>query len=144
MKVSTSWEGALPLSSHFEMHLQKESVFCISQRVSLQSSVRGRGALSLSVCDLDLILIGGVLSVGVCVLLWVQVAGQSRVDVTTMLMETGEVTGMSLTSNDHERQPATLLQAPDIHLKVTLYVVISSEHLFTLLFAFLPLSNFFL
>ena len=51
MNVSTSCEGALPLSSHLEIHLQDRSVLCISQRVSLQSSVRDAGALPLSVFD---------------------------------------------------------------------------------------------
>ena len=51
-----------------------------------------------------------------CVLLWV--AGPSRVDITSMLMEALEVTGMSLTSTSHERQSATLLWAPDIHSRV--------------------------
>ena len=84
IKVPTSWEGALPLSSYFEMHLQKGSVFCISWRVSLQSSVRGGGALTLSVFHVDLTSVGGVVSVGVSVLPWVWVAESSRVDVTTM------------------------------------------------------------
>ena len=37
--------------------------------------------------------------------------------------------------------PAALLWAPDIHLKVILYVASSTPHLLTLLFAFLPLRN---
>ena len=45
---------------------------------------------------------------GVSVLLWVWVAGPSRVDVTTMLMEALEVTGVSLTSINHERQSAAI------------------------------------
>ena len=51
VKVLTSWEGAFPLSSHFEMDLQKGSVFCICQGVSLQPSMRGGGAVTLSVFD---------------------------------------------------------------------------------------------
>ena len=70
--MSTSWEGALPLSSHFEMHLQKGSVFYISQGVSLWSSVRGGGAVTVSVFYVDLTFVGGVVSIGVSV--WVQVA----------------------------------------------------------------------
>ena len=66
----TSLEGALPLSSHFEMHLQKGSVFCISWRVSLQSSVRGRDVL-MSLFDGDLTSVGGVVSVGVSIFLQV-------------------------------------------------------------------------
>ena len=102
----------------------------------MQSSVRGGGALTLSVFNVDLTSVGGVVSVGVSVLLWVQVAGPSRVDVTTMLMEALEVTGVSLTSTNHERQSTALFWVPVIHSKVMLYVVSSSDHLFTLLFAF--------
>ena len=40
-----------------------------------------------------------------------------------------------------DRQSAALLHAPDIHLKVILYVANSSPHLLTLLFAFFPLRN---
>ena len=57
-------------------------------------------------------------------------------------MEALEVTGVSLTSTNHERQSAALLWAPDIQSKVMLYVVNSSDHLFTLLFSFLPFRNF--
>ena len=69
--MSASWEGDLPLSSHFEMHLQKGSVFCISQRVSLQPSMRGGDALTVSVFDvaMDRTFAGGVVSIGVSVLL---------------------------------------------------------------------------
>ena len=83
------------------MHSQKGSVLWISQRVSLLSSMRGGGALTLSVMDVDLTSVGGVVSVGVHVLLWVQVEGPSRLDVTTMLMELLKVTGVSLTSTNH-------------------------------------------
>ena len=139
--MSISWKGALPLSSHFEMHFLKGSAFCISQRVSLQSSMRDEGAFTLSVFDVDLTYVGGVISVDVSVLLQVQVVGPSRVDVSTMLLEAFEVTGVSLTSTNHERQSAALLWAPDIYSKVMLYVLSSSDHLFTLLFAFLPFRN---
>ena len=44
--------------------------------MSFQSSVRGTGAFTFSVFNMDLS------SVGVSVLLWVQKAGPSRVDVT--------------------------------------------------------------
>ena len=70
--------------------------------------------------DVILTSVDGVVSVGVCVLLWVQVAGLSRVDVTNMLKEAVEVIGVSLTSINHERQSAALLQAPNIHSKVML------------------------
>ena len=142
--MTASMEGALPLSSHFEMHLQKGSVFCISQIVSLQSFIRGGGALTLSVFDVDVDLIsaGSVVYVGVSVLLWVWEVGPSAVDETTMLMGVLEVTGVSLSSTNHDRQTAALLWAPDIHSKVMLYVASSIDHLFTLLFAFLPFRNF--
>ena len=133
MKVSTSWEGPLPLSSHFEMYLQKGSIFYISQQLFLWSSMKGGGALTLSVYDVDLT---------ISVLLQVWVAGPSRVDVTTMLMEALEVTGVSLTSTNCERQSAALLQAPDIHSKVMSHVLSSSGHLFTFLFAFVLFRNF--
>ena len=54
----------LPLSSHFEMHLQKGFVLCINWKVSLQSSVKGGSALTLSVFSVDLTSVGGVVSVG--------------------------------------------------------------------------------
>ena len=58
--MSASLEGALQLSNHFEMCLEKESVFCISQRVSLLSSMRGGGVFTLSVFDVVLTSVGGV------------------------------------------------------------------------------------
>ena len=59
-----------------------------------------------------------------------------------MLMEALEVTGVSLTSTNHKMLSAVLLWAPDIHLMVMLYVLGSSDHLFTLLFALLPFRTF--
>ena len=44
-------------------------------------------------------------------------------------------------STSLERQSAALLQAPEIHLKVMLYVASSNPYLFTLLLAFFPLGN---
>ena len=63
--------------------------------------MRGGGALTLSVFDVDLTSVGGMVSLGLNV---VWVAGPLRVDATTMLMEAVEVTGVSLTSTNHERQ----------------------------------------
>ena len=80
--------------------------------------MRGGDTFTLSVFDVVLTFVGGVVSVGVCVLLWV--AGLSGVGVTNMLMEAVEVTGVSITSTNQERQSAALLQAPDIHSKVML------------------------
>ena len=91
--------------------------------------------------DVDLTFASGLMSVGVRVLEWVWVAGPSEVDLITMLMEAFEVTEMFLTSNNHDRQTAGLLWTPDIHSKVMLYMVSSSDHVFTMLFAYLPLRN---
>ena len=55
-------------------------------------------------------------------------------------MEVLEVTGVSLTFTNAERQSAALLQAPDIHSKVMLYVVICDP--FSTLFAFFLFRNF--
>ena len=130
MKVSASWVGALSLRSYFKMHLQKGSIFCISERVFLQED-----ALAVSVFDVgvDLTSEGGVVSVDVNILLWVWVAEPSGVDVTNMLIRALEVTGVSLTSTNYERQSAALLWAPDIHSKVMSCVVSSIDLLFTLL-----------
>ena len=92
--------------------------------------------------NVDLTYVDGMVSVGVSVLLWVWMVGPSRVDVNTMLMEALEGTGVSLTSTNHDRQSAALLQDPDIHSEVMLYVASSSNHLYPLLFAFLPFRNF--
>ena len=45
-------------------------------------------------------------------------------------------------STNHDRQSAALFFAPEIHSKVTLYVVSSRIHLLTLLFVFFPFRNF--
>ena len=58
----------------------------------------GGGALTLSVFNVDLTSAGGIVSVGVSVFLQVPVAGLSRVDVITMLMEALEASEVSLTS----------------------------------------------
>ena len=64
--------------------------------------------------------VGDVVLVGLSVLLWVQVACPSRVDVTNMLIEAVGFVGVSLTSTNCERQSAAFLQAPDIHSNVML------------------------
>ena len=120
MKMPTSWQGAFSLGSHFEIHLQKGSAHCISQSVSLWSTIRGRGAFTLSVVNVVLTSVGGVVSIGLCVLLLMRVTGPSGVDVANMLIEAVEATAVSLISNNHERQSAGLLSAPDIHSKVML------------------------
>ena len=117
VNVSASCEGALPLSNLLEIHLQKKSILCISLRVFFQSAMRGRGPFTLSVVDAS---VGNVVSVGLHVLLQVQVAGQSGVDVTNMLEEALGVVGVSLTSTNNERQSGALLLTPDIHSIVML------------------------
>ena len=60
----------------------------------------GGGAFTFSVLDVVLTSEGGVVSVGVLILLQVQVAGPSRVNVPNMLMDIVEVTGVSLRSTN--------------------------------------------
>ena len=74
----------------------------------------------IPVFSANLTSVGGMVSVGVRVLLHVQVEESSRVDITAMLMKALKVIGMSLTPTNNERQSAALLQAPDIHSKVML------------------------
>ena len=81
--------------------------------------MRVGGAYTLSLVDVGVVFAGVVLAV-LHVFLWVQVAGPSRVDVTNMLMEAVDATGVSLTPTNHRRQSAALLQVPDIHPKVML------------------------
>ena len=103
MNVSNSWKGALPLSRHFEMHLPKGSVLCISWNVLVISGERWQCIHFVSVWHV-LTSVGCVLSVGLCVLLWVRIAGPSGVVVTNILMEAVEATGVSLISTNHEKQ----------------------------------------
>ena len=86
VNVSTSYDGALPLSNLLEIHLQKGFILCISLRVFFKSSMICGSAFTLSVIDASL---GDVLLVGLCVLLWVRVAGPYGVDVTNILIEAG-------------------------------------------------------
>ena len=67
--MSTSCEGSLSLSSLFEIHLQKESILCFSQRIFFQSSMRDLGTFILSVADVVVTSVGGTVLVGLCVLL---------------------------------------------------------------------------
>ena len=69
--------------------------------------MRGGDAFTLSVFDMVLTSVGGVVCVEIHVLLWVQLAG-THVDVTNMLMEAVEVIGVSETSTNHERQVSCL------------------------------------
>ena len=77
-------------------------------------------AIIIHECHVVLTSVGGLVSVGVCVLLQVWVAGPSGVDVTNILMEAVEVTGVSLKSISGERQSAALLMAPDNNSEVML------------------------
>ena len=66
------------------------------------------------------------------ILLQVLNAGPSRLVADSMLIVAVLYSGNSARC---ERQSAALLQAPNVHLKVILYVASSNPHLFTLLFA---------
>ena len=110
----TSCEGAVPLNNSLEIHLQKGSIHCMSLRVSFLSSVRGRGAFTLSLVDVAVVSVGGVVLAVLCILLQLQSPGPSQVDVTNIIEAVG-VAGVSLISTNHERQSAALMQAPDIH-----------------------------
>ena len=79
--------------------------------------------------------------INVFVLLWVQVAGPSNADVTTMLMRMLAAAGVLGTATNQDRQSAALFHVLDIHSYVMLYMASSIDHQFTLLFAFLPLQN---
>ena len=79
-----------------------------------------RGALTLSVIDVVVTSVGGVVSVGLHVLLHVQAAGLSGVDATSLLIETVRFAGVSLISINNERQSDALLQTTDIYLNVML------------------------
>ena len=77
---------------------------------------------------------------GLCwaVLLVVLNAGPSGYVADSILIAAGLFWGNSTRC---ERPFAALLQAPDIYLKIMLYVDSSNPHLLTLLFAFFPLRN---
>ena len=51
VNVSTSCEGALPLSNLLEICLEKGSVLCMSLIVSFLSSVRDGGIFTMSLVD---------------------------------------------------------------------------------------------
>ena len=139
VKASASWWGALLLSKHLEMCLQNGSVLYICSKVSLQSSMRSRGAFTLliSCCDDN-----GIASVGAFVLLLVGAIHPSAGDAGTELMRILAAAGLLGTSNNQDRQSAVLFHAPNNHSKVMLYVANLSDHWFTLLFMFLQLRNF--
>ena len=65
-------------------------------------------------------------------------AGPSEWPVDSMVIVVGLCRGNSTRC---ERQSAALLQAPDIHSKVMLYVASSNPHLLTLLFAFFSIDK---
>ena len=119
------------------MHLQKGSVHCIWSRASWQSSVMdfGVGWLSGERCGCGATGVMGVVSGAFRVWLLVWKAGPSVTEAVSLFM----VVFMGVTSL--ERQSAALFLAPDIHLKVMLWVASSRPHLLTLLFAFFPFRN---
>ena len=107
VNVFTSCEGALILSSLLEIYLQKGSILCMSVRVFFQSSVRGGGVFTMSLVDLIIGSASVVMAV-LHLLLWVQVAGLSEVDVTNIMIKAVGVAGVSLTFTNHERQSTAL------------------------------------
>ena len=113
VNVFTSCEGALPLSNLLEICLQKASILCMSLRVSFWS-VTVRDAFTLSLVDVGVVSVD-VVSAVLHVLLQVQVAEPSGVNVTNILIEGVGTTGIWLTSTNHERQSAALW-APDIKM----------------------------
>ena len=119
MNVFILCEGTLPLTNLFEIHLQKASILCMSLRISFQSAVIVGGAFTLSLVDVGIVSADVVLAV-LHVLLQMQLARLSGVDVTNILNKTVWVSGASLTSTNHERQSAAFLQTPDIHSNLIL------------------------
>ena len=73
----------------------------------------------MSLIDAVVVSAGLVLAV-LLVLLWMWVAGPSRVDVSNMLIKAVGNNGESLIFTNLERQSSALLQAPDIHSKLIL------------------------
>ena len=98
--------------------------------------MNGDGSLTL------LLSVGGV-ATGPLVLLRAQVvgpfAGEAVTSLTRMLEAAASFYG---TSTSLDMNSAALLQGPDIHSKVILYVASSSDQWFTLLLACFPLRNF--
>ena len=86
----------------------------MSLRVSFCSPVRVGGAFTLSLVDESVESAGEVLAV-ICVLLQLQVVGQSGKDITNILIKGVRVAGVSLTFTNCEAQSVALLWAPDIH-----------------------------
>ena len=135
VNVSISCDGALPLSNLLEICLQKDSIPCMNLRVSFWSSVRDGSAFTLSLVDVVVVSVGGVVLVVLHVLLQVQIVGPAKVDVTNMLIEAVGAVAMSLTSTKHERQSTALLQAPwyqpkydvvsDMFQRPSVYLVVS-------------------
>ena len=123
------------------MYLQKGSVLCISQRVTLGSSVRGGDGLNIvSVhCVFNICRWCGICR-GTCF-----AAGASGRTIWSGCNYTVKGSCEGYCSVRHlpsVRQSSALFWAPDIHSKVMFYVDSSSDHLFTLWFAFLPFRNF--
>ena len=140
--MSVSCCGALPFNKHLEIWLQNGSVLCIWSNASNLSAVRGLGVGvasgeifgETSGCGVEV-----VSGESFLVQLLVFEAGPSVCVTVSMLTVAGVVVG---SSTNHERQSAALFLAPEIHLKVILYVRSSRLHLLTLLLAFVPFKNF--
>ena len=143
-KRSASCLGAFSLDRCLEMHLQNGSILCICTSACNLSVVSGFGVvLGMSVtsgvtasdwgCT-----VGSSVMLHWALLLLVWNVGPSRLVADSIWTVAGLSCGCS-TSLD--RQSPALFWAPDIHLKVMLYVSSSNPHQFTLLMAFFPSRN---
>ena len=141
MKRSALCFSAFPFDNHFEIHLQKGSVFYICSSASNLSADKDFSvAFPISVTIAAVASRCSVKSLEECcwgVLLLVLNAGPSECVADSVLIVVGWFCGNSTT---RDRQSAALLCAPNIHLKVMLYVANSSFHLLTSLFTFFSLE----
>ena len=142
MKRLVSCFGTFLFDSHFEICLQKGSVFCICSSASNLSVDKDVSIVfPVSVSTGAVVSICGVESLDECccvALLLMLNASTSECVVDSMLIVVGWFGGNSTRC---DRQSAALLCVPNIHSKVILYVASSSPHLLTLLFAFFPIRN---
>ena len=122
------------------MHLQNGSVLCICSKESNLSTVSGFGVVvdsweirgEISGCGVEV-----ALEEVCCVQLLVLKAGLSAEEAVSMLTDVD----VKIDFTNLGRQSAALFLAPEIHLKVILYVASSRLHLLTLLLAFFPFRN---
>ena len=138
VKVANSWWGALPFSNLLEMHLQNGSVLCICSKASRCSAVNGFGVVVGSWETWCVVSGWGVEVVSEVFWVWLLAwkAGPSLEEAVNILIDV--LVGVT----NLERQSAALFLAPEIHLKVMLYVASSKLHLLTLLLVFFPLRKY--